>query len=264
MIAFCDIGNTNTKIILMIDRKIVYKIVKSKKFLYFVKKHKQTQFYISCVVTEVENQLKKMGKKVKIITHDDIKGLKVKYNIQNLGIDRLLSVFAAKKIIGDNVLIISCGTTIVADYIDRKGIYVGGQIFPGILSSVKSLSLDTSKLPLVKKQDVFSQQRGYEKFITGNDTKECIMKGIINFYISGIMNLIKKLKPKNVIFTGGDAQFFIQFFANKSEHVYEIKNLVLLGIVLWCYQHGLITKQQIVRIYNAKIFGKTIDIKRII
>lgn len=261
MIAICDIGNTNTKIILLKNKKIVYKIVKTENFLYFAKKLKQAEFYISCVVTEIENKLKKMGEKVRIVAHDDVYGLKVKYNIKNLGMDRLLSAFAVKKIIGNNVLIISCGTTIVADYIDKKGNYTGGQIFPGILSSVKSVASDTSKLPLVKKQEIFNL-RCFNKDVTGSDTKECIIKGIINFYISGIMNLIKNLKPKKVVFTGGDAKFFTQFFNKKC--ICEIKNLVLLGLLLWCYQQNLVSKQQVYRAHSSKIFGKTIDIKKII
>ncbi|MCX7715932.1 MAG: hypothetical protein N2Z73_00780, partial [Endomicrobia bacterium] len=118
-----------------------------------------------------------------------------------------------------------------------------------------------SKLPLLRKKDLF--RRKSLKNLIGKDTDDCIIKGVINFYISGINHLIEKLKPDRIIITGGDAEFFVRFYKNLPNITY-IKNLVLLGIMLWSYSKGVISDKNIQILLKSKIFNKSIDIKKII
>jgi len=239
---FCDIGNTFTKIIFISD-KVKYCKIKTSKLLPFIKKFNYAEFYVSTVVDEVKIELNKNFKNVKYITYKDISEfIKIKYNTKNLGSDRIISAFCCKELFGKNTVIISCGSTIVLDYIDKKCEYVGGEIFPGIKMLVDVLFRSTSKLPIVKK---LSTQK-----LIGKNTQECISSGILNFCFSGIKNFVNSLKPKNVVITGGDADIFFKKINYKNK--YKINNLVLLGIVIWgCYK-GIIYKPDIEKIFKLK------------
>lgn len=261
MNVFCDIGNTFTKLVMSTKNRLRYKLLHTEDFLKLVKKFANANYYISCVVTEIEKKLKKITKNVKFITHKDIEDLiKIKYDKQNIGVDRLLSTFAAKKLFGNNILVVSCGTAVVVDYVNEKGMFVGGEIFLGITPMLKSLSCYTSKLPLVTKQQLLHKCKTFD--VVGNNTIDCIIKGVVNFYNSGIKNLIKIVKPRKVVFTGGDADFFIKFY--KGKNIYMVKNLTLLGIILWCYTHHLVSEQELQKLNKLKIFGKTIDFRKLI
>jgi len=242
----CDIGNTFTKILFISD-KVKYCKIKTLKLLPFIKKFNFAEFYISTVVDEVKTKLNKNFKKIKFITHKDVSEfIKIKYDTKNLGSDRIISAFCCKELFGGETLIISCGSTIVLDYINKKCEYVGGEIFPGIKMLITSLYESTSKLPLVKKLST-------NKLI-GKNTKECISSGIINFCFSGIRNFVDFLKPKNVVITGGDGNIFFKKLNYRNK--YKINNLVLLGIVIWGYYKGLIYESEVKKILSGKIFSK--------
>lgn len=257
---FCDIGNTQTKIA-MLNKEIKFKIIPTKNFIEFYSKHIHSHFYISCVVNEIEKFLLNKSN-IKIVTYKDFKKyIDIKYNTKNLGTDRILSSFAAKKFFNNNFAIINCGSTIVIDYVDKNGVYVGGEIFPGLNTLAKFLVFSTSKLPLIKFRKKFCLTS-----LIGRDTEECINKGIFNFCISGIKNFLNEVKPKNVIFTGGDVDIFFNnlYLKTFDIKVHKFKNLVLFGILLWAYLRHIINKENLISALNSKIFEKSIDFNKII
>ncbi|MFN3550535.1 MAG: type III pantothenate kinase [Endomicrobiia bacterium] len=241
----CDIGNTSTTILFISKNLTKLKKVCTKKFLESIKSYKNEEFYLSCVVNEIEKKIRKNFKNVKFIYYKDLlKYMEIKYNLKNIGSDRLLNAFFVKEIFGNKSCIISLGTAIVVDYIDKNCKYVGGEIFPGIRILAKGLYDYTSKLPFINANNLDVKIPNSFLNLVGNNTKDCIIKGIINFCFSGIKNFVEVLKPKNLIITGGDGEIFFNILKFDDINVVFIKNLVILGIVLWCYYEKILTQEE--------------------
>ena len=212
--------------------KIILGKIETKKFDQFYKKYSTGKFFISCVVKEIEEKYF-IYKNIKFVTYKDLsRYLKIKYHIAEpefvLGTDRTLNMFAAKQFFGKDLVVISLGTCLVIDYLNKRCEYVGGEIFPGIRLIIKSLVDNTSQLNKAKFK--------FNKNLIGKNTNDCIVKAINNFYFSGITNFIKTTKPKKIILTGGDCYLLKEFFFKKGlSKIFVIKNLVLLGISYLCY-----------------------------
>ncbi|MBR1630819.1 MAG: type III pantothenate kinase [Paludibacteraceae bacterium] len=144
---------------------------------------------------------------------------------ETLGLDRLAAAVGAYSIMpAHNLLIIDAGTAVTYDMVEAPGIYVGGNIAPGVQMRLRALHDYTGRLPLV---DVAA---GTIPFI-GNDTQSAIRSGVLNGigmemegYVSRLGNKYGKLC---VFLTGGDAPLFHNRlnFANFAE-----PNLVLIGL----------------------------------
>lgn len=223
MILTIDIGNTNAMFCIFKGTKIIKTlnisigIIKNENRLIdylkrFLSKKNIIGVVVSSVVPEVDEKIKKVfNKYFSINPHfvsDIIKKLKIKTSIKNkseIGTDRIVNVHYAKEIFKPPILIIDFGTATTIDYINKKYIYEGGIISPGIDLSLKSLYKFTAKLPLIN----FNKT----KYIIGNTTNKAIRSGFYWGYISLIQGLIerikieKKIKPK-IILTGGNSVFF--------------------------------------------------------
>jgi len=258
---FCDIGNTFSAVVIM-DKRIKVKKIFSENLINFLTaecKNKKCKIYVSCVVEEIEKKIKERFKNsLKNLTYRDLeKYVKIKYNKSLIGIDRILNIFAAKKFFNCNTVVVSLGTAIVLDYIDHNCVHLGGEIFPGLKLLTESLYSGTSKLPLVKIKKGYFTKFG-KKNLIGNNTKDCIIKGIINFCVSGIENFINIIKPKNVVITGGDAKIFdkILVFKNFGFKKIIVENLVVIGIILWCYYEGLLSLEEFKKLNRKLGFQK--------
>ncbi|MEK7309913.1 MAG: type III pantothenate kinase, partial [Planctomycetota bacterium] len=71
---------------------------------------------------------------------------------EKVGQDRLLNVFAARKMVSGNkaIIVISCGTAITFDVVNSRGEFLGGAIAPGISMMAKALYQNCALLPWVK------------------------------------------------------------------------------------------------------------------
>ncbi len=124
---------------------------------------------------------------------------------ETLGKDRVAGVAGAYFLYPDeNVLVIDMGTAITYDILTSKGIYLGGNISPGLNIRFKSLNYFTDKLPLLSSKDNFPE--------LGNDTENAIIAGVqkgIIYEIEGYINHFeRKYKSLKVVLTGGDSIFF--------------------------------------------------------
>jgi type III pantothenate kinase len=130
-------------------------------------------------------------------------GLKINFDVETTGADRLVNSFAAAEKYGVPCVVVSFGTATTIDVINAEREYLGGLIAPGMKVNAKALSLAASKLPEV---DI----RKPEKVI-GRSTETSIQSGIVYGQIAMAEQLIKKViaelgdKPK-VIATGGFAE----------------------------------------------------------
>ena len=78
---------------------------------------------------------------------------------KQVGQDRLLGAYAAKKYYGTPAIVIDLGTAITLDVVSSQGEYLGGVIVPGIRLSAESLFRKTALLPKIKIKGIPSNPR---------------------------------------------------------------------------------------------------------
>ena len=151
------------------------------------------------------NILKKNSIKGFIIKSKDIiPFLKIKYNLKEIGADRLANSIAIIKNKITNSIAIDFGTATTFEVI-KKNIFLGGIIFPGINLSKNTLINEAS---LLKNTTVMKTKR-----VVANNTKKSIQSGFYWGYLLAINGLIKKISKENkfkpkIILTGGLANIF--------------------------------------------------------
>lgn len=160
---------------------------------------------VSSVVPEIDGRIektlkKKFGVEPIFVTHKNA-GIKIGYpRPREIGADRLVDAVAAWKKYRTACIVVDFGTATTLEYIDKKGVYWGGPIAPGLETASKILYEAASKLPLVKIIKT-------EKMIPST-TIGAIQSGLYHGYIGMIEHLIKKTvkevsgRPK-IIATGG-------------------------------------------------------------
>lgn len=177
------------------------------------------------VVDELEFYLKNTSKQYVFLNHQTALPIENHYKTpETLGNDRLAAIVGAIALQPNiDLLVIDAGTAITYDFIDASGIYLGGNIAPGIRLRAQSLHEYTQKLPLVEIVDNVS--------FMGNDTCSAIQSGIlygIVFEIDGYIEQLMLKYPKlSVFLTGGSSIYF----ENKLKYrIFANENLVTIGL----------------------------------
>ena len=128
---------------------------------------------------------------------------RIAYKTPNtLGPDRLAAIVGAwMQQPEQNLLVIDSGTAITYDIVSSDGIYLGGNISPGIGMRFKALHHYTGKLPLINKEG--------ERVEIGESTETAIREGIlqgVDYEIEGYIQTYTLKYPKLFVFlTGGNA-----------------------------------------------------------
>jgi type III pantothenate kinase len=122
-----------------------------------------------------------------------------------VGADRLINTLAASRLYARDAIVVDMGTATTFDCITADGVFLGGVIAPGVLTSAETLTRRTSKLPAT---ELVVPTR-----VIGKRTEECIRAGVLFGAadgIDGIVGRIKKSWPRTqvpmVIATGGFAE----------------------------------------------------------
>ncbi|MCB0759927.1 MAG: type III pantothenate kinase [Flavobacteriales bacterium] len=144
--------------------------------------------------------------------------------IETLGLDRIANMCGARCIYTQGpVLAIDMGTCITYDILDSYDTYQGGAIAPGWQMRLKSMHLQTARLPLAP-ANTHPQP-------VGKSTMECLQSGAywgMRSEISGMIALYSKwYSGLNVIITGGDHVHFEN--ADKSP-IFATPNLTVIGL----------------------------------
>ena len=139
-----------------------------------------------------------------------------------LSYDRAASVLAARYLFrGMGCTLVDFGTTLTVDFIDRDGLYTGGNISLGCRTRFKALNRYSRALPLVNTPETCAA--------VGQSETASIESGVVSgiqFEIEGYL----ALHPENiVVFTGGDANYFAK---RMKSSIFVICNLVLMGLAL--------------------------------
>ncbi len=143
---------------------------------------------------------------------------------ETLGKDRIAAAAgAADRYPGHFVTIVDAGTALTIDLVSDKGLFMGGNISPGMRMRFSSLHQQTFSLPEIEPAD--------EVPVIGRNTREAILAGVVNGIIYEIDNSINSLKNKyndlHVILTGGDAPYLSGRLKNT---IFVEENLVLSGL----------------------------------
>jgi type III pantothenate kinase len=122
-----------------------------------------------------------------------------------VGADRLINTLAASRLFARDAIVVDLGTATTFDCITSDGVFLGGVISPGIMTSAETLTRRTSKLP--------ATELHVPSRVIGKRTEECIRAGVLfggAEAIDGIVRRIKKEWPRAqepmVIATGGFAE----------------------------------------------------------
>ena len=127
-----------------------------------------------------------------------------------LGADRLAAAVGAWAMSPESdVMVVDFGTAITIDYV-VNGEFLGGNISPGVTTRFRALADYTACLPLCEPTE--------EVLEYGRTTKEAIEQGVmrgVEHEIRGYVEAFSKENDKNrIIFTGGDAKYFVKRIKN--------------------------------------------------
>ncbi len=165
---------------------------------------------ILCSVTEssssVEQYLKDSLKGfVKLDNNTRVPIMNAYSSPGTLGADRLALAVAAQNMFpGKNNLIISLGTCITYNFVQKNGTFRGGAISPGLHMRLKAMHHFTDRLPEVKLEG--------ELLLLGYDTETGLRSGAVYGMAAEIDGMITDFASQyadfNAILTGGDMPFF--------------------------------------------------------
>ena len=220
-----DVGNTNIVFAVSVNKKIknikrvdtnkkiksinkiISNIIKIYLNLNYLKNSKVA--IISSVVPHLNSQIIKILEFYKIKVYllkskDILPYLKIDYDLNEIGPDRIANSLAVINCKIKNSIIIDFGTATTFEVI-KNSRFLGGLIFPGI---------ELSKSTLIKKTSLLKNtQISKTKVAVAKTTKKSIQSGFYWGYIFAINGIIKKItkekkfKPR-IILTGGLAKIF--------------------------------------------------------
>ncbi len=153
---------------------------------------------------------------------------------ETLGVDRMVAAVGVNHLFPDeDNLIIDLGTCATIDFIDKKGIFHGGTITPGLTLRMRAMSHFTESLP-----DISGEWQKIAENRSGRSTKESLLNGSLTgltYELNAIIETYSKnFASLNIILTGGDAQFFE---SRIKAHTFAGSKIVEIGLYrIWKYQ----------------------------
>ncbi len=109
---------------------------------------------------------------------------------KELGIDRKVNIYSASALYKNTGIVISLGTALTFDFLSKKGLHLGGMIFPGTNTAVSSLLNKASLLP-----ENLLLRRPYA-FIAKN-TRQAVCSGAYWGYSLLIKAVVEEFKSKH-------------------------------------------------------------------
>ncbi len=206
-----DIGNTRRKIGLfngsrLLERKVVTDWTPDE-LLAYCNQAGVRSIILSSVVALGESLQTVLAQSFDLLelTHETRLPFENQYTTPlTLGKDRLAAVAGAQALMPrQHTLVIDCGTCIKYDILTAAGVYLGGNIAPGIQMRARAMHEFTARLPEVELE--------MPSDFIGNSTKTALQNGAFlgaALEIGGFAGLFQNhLSPLNVILTGGDSSF---------------------------------------------------------
>lgn len=151
-------------------------------------------------------------------------GIKIKIeNPKQLGADLLVGAVAATNIYGAPCIIVDLGTATTLGVVNNNNEFLGGIIYPGVMTAYDSLIKSTALLE--------SAKIGKPESVIGRDTMSSIQSGMIYGTIGAIDGIINQIKKEygdmKVIVTGGISKFLMEHL--NPEYIID-ENLLMTGL----------------------------------
>lgn len=225
-----DIGNTLTKLALFEGGRLIKLISQatvSEEEMVSIARQYHPEAAIISSVREGDGYVRILEQEVKVIKLTGNTAVPIRNNYQTpwtLGPDRLAAAVAAHHTYGGkNVLVITCGSCITYDLVNRRGSYEGGAISPGMSMRFQAMNTFTGRLPLVSYQE--------DVPIVGQTTTGSLQSGAVNGMASEIDGMIERYREEYpdliVILSGGDMIYFAKRLKN---NIFALPNIVLEGL----------------------------------
>jgi type III pantothenate kinase len=180
---------------------------------------------ISTVVPQLKSTLKKAVERVfdcrvMVVSCNLKTGLNIQLdNPTTLGSDRICDAVAVKNLYSLPAVICDLGTATTISAIDKDSNFLGGSIFPGVNSSLKTLSSVTAQLPHIDLRENCTE-------IIGKDTASAMHSGVIfgmASFMDGMAQRYKEILGDETILvaTGGLSDLIVphckeEFISNKN------------------------------------------------
>ena len=151
--------------------------------------------------------------------------IEVRYQTpETLGRDRIAVAVGANFLQPQkDILVIDAGTAITFEVVEASGIYLGGNISPGMTTRFNALNRFTEQLPLVEEREIVP--------LFGTSTETAIVAGVVRGIVYEMDGYIEELQNKYpglyVFLTGGHAFYFEKRLQNT---IFAEKKLVLIGL----------------------------------
>jgi type III pantothenate kinase len=209
-----DIGNTLTKTAVFVDGVMVKK--DAKPFDHAFSSLKSASFEVPNAVvvgsvTRAHNSLIQYLESMRVpvieLTPETVLPFSNQYSTpKTLGMDRLAGAAGAiYRYPKQNCLLIDAGTCIKYEFITDKGVYLGGNITPGLQMRTDAMHHFTAKLPTVSKD--------LPANIYGTNTTEALQNGVLRAAMYEIKGTVDAARAQfgdvQVLLTGGDAPLLL-------------------------------------------------------
>jgi type III pantothenate kinase len=230
-----DWGNTNVKAAIIendvIKKQIVFDEESAQEKVTDLMDAYKPEKAIVCSVVSHSDELEQLVKSrissmVKLDGYTRLPINNAYLSADTLGADRVALVTAAHMLNPtQNNLVVSCGTCITYNLVQKNRTFRGGAISPGMHMRLKAMHTFTDRLPEVDVEG--------DLLLLGYDTETCMRTGAIlgmAAEISCMIDEYEKAYPDfNAILTGGDAPFFASKIKSK---IFADPDLLLKGLNL--------------------------------
>jgi type III pantothenate kinase len=144
---------------------------------------------------------------------------------ETLGKDRIAAVVGAFDLFAnENCLVMDAGTCITYEILTEEGVYLGGNIAPGLAMRLQAMHHFTAKLPQVE----VGETESWIGYSTVSAMQNGAQLGLILEIEGFIGRCRREWENLNVILTGGDAAFLAKYLDHKNISIQP--NLVLQGL----------------------------------
>ncbi len=139
------------------------------------------------------------------LSHETPLPIQIVYSTrETLGHDRIAAACGAHALYPErNCLVVDAGTCITTDLVLHTGIYLGGNIAPGLYMRLRAMHEQTARLPLV--------DPGWPSSIFGDSTLHAMQNGACLGMVMEIEGLLNRARDAygdvSIVITGGDCPF---------------------------------------------------------
>ncbi|MFY9255024.1 MAG: type III pantothenate kinase [Fuerstiella sp.] len=156
-----------------------------------------------------------------------------------VGIDRLLTAFAVRKMFGENqpIVVIDSGTATTVNLVTSDGTFRGGAILPGLRLSAYALHDYTARLPLIDADQLSDGLDNIDAPLPGRNTIDAMKAGLYWGQLGSIKEIAARLaRSAAVDFNDAESALYVLTGGGGRQLVAQLPNAVFIDSLAL---HGL-------------------------